>query len=201
MNRTGQQQKPHRWLTGSERRALREQYDNGGMNRPQLAAAYGVSLRTVGNIVRRPLRADDPYWTASHLQAAWVTRTCEHCDASFTVRSKEINGPSKQGVYRFCSRSCALAARREHLGGRTITARGYARVFRPEHPFAQHNGYVYEHRLVMEEHLGRYLLPDEIVHHINGNPLDNRVENLQVMSHGEHSAMHNRARAEERSHG
>lgn len=51
----------------------------------------------------------------------------------------------------------------------------------PEHPRAKsNNGYVFEHILVMEEELGRYLEPEENVHHLNGIKDDNRLENLEL---------------------
>lgn len=46
------------------------------------------------------------------------------------------------------------------------------------------------HRWIMEQHLGRPLQPDEQVHHVNGNPLDNRIENLQVLSAKAHMRLH-----------
>jgi len=63
-------------------------------------------------------------------------------------------------------------------GGRKTHHGGYALVSAPTHPYADSQGYVREHRLVMEDHLGRVLLPTEIVHHINGDTADNRIKNL-----------------------
>ena len=47
-----------------------------------------------------------------------------------------------------------------------------------------------EHRLVMEKYLNRFLNKNEIVHHVNGDPIDNRIENLQVVTKSEHVKIH-----------
>ena len=50
--------------------------------------------------------------------------------------------------------------------------------------------YVMYARYMMECKIGRKLRPDEIVHHINRDPLDDRIENLQLVSRGEHNRIH-----------
>ena len=88
---------------------------------------------------------------------------------------------------RFCSLECRSEAKSGenhprfkggHLGNhgyRIVSVRG-----RP----------ILEHRHVMQEHLGRELETDEHVHHINGDRLDNRTENLELMSSSEHTRLH-----------
>lgn len=65
----------------------------------------------------------------------------------------------------------------------------YVMAYAPEHPKAV-LGAVLEHRLVVEQHLGRSLQRDEVIHHVNGDKHDNRIENLQIMSQSEHAKLH-----------
>ena len=80
--------------------------------------------------------------------------------------------------------------RTENRKNRMIGGAGYEYIKSPWHPYATKAGYVLEHQLVMEKKLGNYLQPNEKVHHINGDKLDNSIENLIVLSHRTHARIH-----------
>jgi transcriptional regulator with XRE-family HTH domain len=106
---------------------------------------------------------------------------CKNCQRDFPIYKMDT---------KFCSRSCQSEwmstnvhgeAHPSWKGGRYIDGgSGYIKTKSPNHPKADGSSYVLEHRLVMEEHLGRYLLPNERVHHKNGIRKDNRIENLEL---------------------
>jgi hypothetical protein len=71
-------------------------------------------------------------------------------------------------------------------GGKYIDRlNGYVKVHSPDHPSANNRGYIFEHRLVMEKSLGRYLRKNEIIHHRNKRKDDNRADNLELIVLGE----------------
>ena len=85
------------------------------------------------------------------------------------------------------------------IGGRIDDGCGYVRVrVGTAHPMAHASGYAYEHRLVMAAAVGRVLEDKEVVHHINENRADNRIENLMLF---ENKAAHVRHHAQLRKGG
>lgn len=128
-------------------------------------------------------------WQEKNLKRR-VKLTCSNCGKMFERRVSV-----KIGNNSFCTRKCQYDFLRLENApafkqGRLVNDHGYVMILNPTHPRKVAKQYVYEHILVMEAHLGRYLSKGEVVHHINGLKDDNRLENLKLMTNSEHATLH-----------
>ena len=124
-------------------------------------------------------------------------RPCPACGKMFKPNRSQARGMAI-GRQKLCY--CSPACHRKHIpvkqsgknnphykGG---VSSSYGYVIVREKGRSPKQPYVGEHILVMEKIIGRRLLPEEVVHHENGNKADNRQENLRLMTRREHMAMH-----------
>lgn len=117
-----------------------------------------------------------------------LIRNCEICHNPFRTKRHLV----KVGKGRFCSHKCMYKAHipNSRRADKSFDGR-YYKVQLPEHPFCIKGGRIYEHRLIIEKFLGRYLTPKESVHHINEIKTDNRIENLYLFESDEaHKSYH-----------
>jgi hypothetical protein len=127
----------------------------------------------------------------------FITVNCIECGWQFQY-SKNIGHEIK-----FCSKKCIsfynsrvskkfldIPSCLENSSRKIDKTLGYVRIYVPMHTEANTWGYVYEHRIVAEQIIGRRLNKEEIVHHKNGKRWDNRLENLEVMNKNDHAKLH-----------
>lgn len=88
----------------------------------------------------------------------------------------------------------AQAHKLKGMGHKKIRGDGYVAIYYPDYPSSNKNGYVMEHVYVMEQHIGRLLNEDEVVHHKNHIRSDNDINNLQLMTFKEHASLHMKER-------
>jgi len=111
-------------------------------------------------------------------------KKCEICGKEFTTNKGIMTKPHQ----KYCSIKCAGVGDRGEKhpfwnGGVKIQG-GYSSIYQKP------GEYHLEHRMIMEKSIGRKLEDSEIVHHINGDIEDNRIENLGLMTRGEHTSLH-----------
>jgi len=126
-----------------------------------------------------------------------LTKKCEFCGKIFT-RNTAYSKSYFIKQRRFCNISCyGKYLKKQRVGDvrkPKILRNGYWYVKKWNHPNCGKQGYVAEHRLVMEKYLGRYLISAEVIHHINEIKTDNRIKNLKLYKNvGEHNFKEHRS--------
>lgn len=105
-----------------------------------------------------------------------IEKECLYCKKAFTVY------PYRADTAKYCSASCG------RLSSPTLGQKKYERIIKPNgYAMVRADGkYVYEHRHTVEQNIGRKLISGEVVHHKDGNKLNNEIGNLEVLKRKEH---------------
>jgi hypothetical protein len=120
------------------------------------------------------------YYCQPGRKRSGITRSCEVCQKPFPVPAWKV----QRGEGRFCSYACkndSMRGQERRPGTRYIRPDGYVAIK------TGIRSYRLEHRMVMEQQLGRPLRADEQINHINHIRDDNRPENLEILSAAEHT--------------
>ena len=122
---------------------------------------------------------------------------CSICKTAFYRKGKRYLN-NKSGKI-FCSPSCfyKFNQRENHgnwVNGINKSGNGYLDIKNSFHPMADKRGRIAVHRYIMSNHVKRSLNAKEIVHHIDGNKLNNDISNLKIVTRAEHVAIHGPSR-------
>ena len=162
-------------------KVTKEQLENAykvGGSLEGAAHILGVSKKSVLNWMKKFELERNPDVDVSAVLEMVKTKTTKQVADHF--------GVTQTWIGLICRRNGVVALDTFHPGYAT-TDRGYQLI---RANTGRKCGYKLIHRQIMEESLGRPLTKDEVVHHINRNKQDNRIENLQLMTREEHGLLH-----------
>jgi rubrerythrin len=117
---------------------------------------------------------------------------CNSCKKVHERTLKQVNQVIKNTGYWRCKTCTSVEnnkLRAKNIGSKRIhKQKGYVQI-------KTERGWIKEHTYVIETYIGRRLRAEEAIHHVNEIKTDNRIENLVLMTHGEHTRLHNLKRS------
>ena len=170
---------------------LRNAYVEQRKTMQQIADEVGCAAPTVLNRLRKlgiETRKAHDYPTTEKQRQAWSRIGKAGKGKSISPETRQAISDARKGT--------RVRSDYEFGGHEKHRKDGYVSVYVPDHPNANKDGYVMKHHLVMEQHIGRYIPKGYVVHHKNGKRDDNRIENLELMTLGEHTSHHMKIRHE-----
>lgn len=163
---------------------VRKEYCDEKKTMKQIGEELGCSAATVLYHLRQigvETRSSSDYETSEKVREAWREIGRKSKGKKMSAETRRAMSLAKKGK----------RARDDYeFGGHEKKHDGYICVYMPEHPMATLEGYVMKHRLVMERELGMIIPNGYVVHHINKDRSDNRIDNLALMTFKGHAALH-----------
>lgn len=147
---------------------------------------FGVSKKQILNYMKRFSIVTNPLISKKPVDLEQAQKLL---DSGMPLKEVAQQVGIGQATLRLRLQEQGIESNRYHKG-HIETWSGYIKLYQPDHPRADGKGYVHEHTLVMEKHIERYLEDNEVVHHINEQKNDNRIENLQLMTDWDHRHHH-----------